>query len=122
MLIRLYKVKLGILCRALLFTLCRNISVIVDQHGQNDQFYYGYKYDDENRLTESWSSATQANVVPYGIGSKLDFATKKQDAGYSYYLHGPLARMELAAYGMAWQAGGETGNSTHQAILMAMTT
>ncbi|MHA4894145.1 RHS repeat domain-containing protein [Pedobacter sp. PWIIR3] len=68
------------------------------QQGQNDAFYYGYKYDAENRLTESWS-AVQATVSSYGIGSSLDNTTKKLDASYSYYLHGPLARMELGQAG-----------------------
>ncbi len=70
------------------------VNFVAYQHGQRDRFYYGYNYDAENRLTKVWSSIT-ANVVSYGFGSTLDFSTKKLDASYAYYLHGPLARMEL---------------------------
>jgi len=64
------------------------------QHGQNDAFYYQYRYDADNRLTSAWSS-TQANVVNYGFGSTLTDPSRRMDASYQYYLHGPLARMEL---------------------------
>jgi RHS repeat-associated protein len=74
------------------------VNFVSYQHGKPDQFYYAYKYDQENRLTQSWS-AVQANVVSYGIGSSLDFTTRKLDAEYQYYLHGPLARMTLGNAG-----------------------
>ncbi|MDO3628862.1 AHH domain-containing protein [Mucilaginibacter sp. BT774] len=64
------------------------------QTGQADQFYYQYNYDADNRITEAWSSPV-ANVVSYGVGSTLDQTQKRMDASYQYYLHGPLARMEL---------------------------
>jgi RHS repeat-associated protein len=64
------------------------------QHQQNDQFYYQYKYDAENRLTQAWSS-TVASVATYGVGSTLNAPDRKLDAEYKYYLHGPLARVEL---------------------------
>ncbi|EDM35226.1 hypothetical protein PBAL39_13377 [Pedobacter sp. BAL39] len=64
------------------------------QHGANDQFYYQYKYDAENRLTEAWTSTT-ANVSSYGVGSSLADPDRRLDASYQYYLHGPLARIEL---------------------------
>jgi len=61
------------------------------QQGQPDEFYYKYKYDAENRLTEAWSG-TKALYNPIA-GSYL--LNGKQDARYEYYLHGPLARVEL---------------------------
>ncbi len=61
------------------------------QHGQNDRFYYAYKYDAENRLTKALTG-TEALVRPQG-GSYL--LNEQMDASYDYYLHGPLARMEL---------------------------
>ena len=61
------------------------------QNGQPDQFYYLYNYDADNRLTEAWTG-TSATILPYG-GSYLN--NGKMDASYKYYLHGPLARMEL---------------------------
>ncbi len=53
------------------------------QQGKADQYYYHYKYDAENRLTEAWS------------GKSDGVYECKLDASYFYYLHGPLARMEL---------------------------
>lgn len=61
------------------------------QAGQPDQFFYAYKYDAENRLTAAYSG-TEALVDSLG-GSYL--LNKQLDASYQYYLHGPLARMEL---------------------------
>ncbi|HEY0772140.1 MAG TPA: hypothetical protein VGD31_17585, partial [Sphingobacteriaceae bacterium] len=61
------------------------------QSGHPDQFYYQYKYDAENRLTEAWSG-TKALVKPFGRSYLMD---GKLDASYEYYLHGPLARIEL---------------------------
>ncbi|PJJ79983.1 RHS repeat-associated core domain-containing protein [Mucilaginibacter auburnensis] len=58
-----------------------------------DQFYYQYKYDSENRLTEAWSGVS-AMVEPLG-GSEILKHSKRLDASYAYYLHGPLARVEL---------------------------
>jgi len=70
------------------------VNLLAYQHNKPDAFYYQYKYDAENRLTEAWSS-TQANIVSYGFGSSLYDPTRRLDASYQYYLHGPLARMEL---------------------------
>jgi RHS repeat-associated protein len=65
-----------------------------DSTNKKDKFFYEYKYDSENRLIEAWSDV-QASVVAYGIGSRLQEPTKRLDASYQYYLHGPLARIEL---------------------------
>jgi len=51
------------------------------QRGEVDQFIYKYTYDADNRLI---SAATSR-----------DNLTWHNDATYRYYLHGPLARMEL---------------------------
>ncbi|MBN9295451.1 MAG: hypothetical protein J0I41_00500 [Filimonas sp.] len=61
------------------------------QHGQNDQFYYGYKYDAENRLTNALTSI-DAVLTPQGGTVMIN---PQSDATYAYYLHGPLGRMEL---------------------------
>ncbi|EHQ24331.1 RHS repeat domain-containing protein [Mucilaginibacter paludis] len=63
------------------------------QQNKADQFYYWYQYDADNRLTDAWSG-TQAILNRY-TGSQLLYDNKKQDAHYEYYLHGPLARLEL---------------------------
>jgi RHS repeat-associated protein len=67
------------------------VNFVSYQNGQPDQFYYKYNYDADNRITEAWTG-TQATVFPYG-GSYL--LNGKMDASYQYYLHGPLARVEL---------------------------
>lgn len=51
------------------------------QPGQKDQMIYRYLYDAEDRLISASSSR--------------DSLVWQQDAAYSYYLHGPLARFEL---------------------------
>lgn len=58
-------------------------------NNKNDHFYYGYEYDAENRLIRS---TTGVNTVST---DSWDIENAKTDAGYKYYLHGPLARMEL---------------------------
>jgi hypothetical protein len=55
------------------------------QDGKWDQFYYQYKYDDNNRLIAAYSN--RANDI------SLDTWTK--DAGYTFYHHGPRARLSL---------------------------
>jgi hypothetical protein len=58
-----------------------------------DAFYYSYKYDADNRLTQAWSG-TMA-MVDTLFHSTLTTGNGKRDARYQYYLHGPLARTEL---------------------------
>ncbi len=67
------------------------VNFVSYQDGQPDQFYYKYNYDADNRITEAWTG-TSATIKPGG-GSYL--LNGKMDASYQYYLHGPLARMEL---------------------------
>lgn len=70
------------------------VNFLAYQHGNNDAFYYKYDYDAENRLTAAWSSIS-ASVDTKGFGSNMEGIDKRLDATYQYYLHGPLARMEL---------------------------
>jgi len=70
------------------------VNLVAYQNGQPDQFYYNYVYDADNRVTEAWSSVN-ANITGYGFGSTLDPTVQRMDASYQYYLHGPLARVEL---------------------------
>ena len=51
------------------------------QHGNADAFYHSYLYDAENRITNVQSSTDSINW--------------DNDAFYSYYAHGPLARTVL---------------------------
>ncbi|WPQ60127.1 RHS repeat-associated core domain-containing protein [Chitinophaga sancti] len=59
------------------------------QRGAADRFYYNYQYDAENRLTKAGSGIDSVSADGWEI------MNPKTDAGYRYYLHGPLARMEL---------------------------
>ena len=70
------------------------VNFLAYQHGANDQFYYQYEYDAENRLIQA-ATGTTANVISYGFGSRLTEPNKRVDATYAYYPHGPLARVEL---------------------------
>jgi RHS repeat-associated protein len=70
------------------------VNLLAYQHGKRDRFYYRYIYDAENRLTEAYSSDS-ANVDPHSFRSTLFNGHERLDAKYQYYLHGPLARMEL---------------------------
>jgi len=57
------------------------VNMVSYQNGKGDQFFYKYSYDADNRLTRAYSSR--------------DKLMWNEDASYSYYLHGPLARSEL---------------------------
>ncbi|RWY48519.1 RHS repeat-associated core domain-containing protein [Mucilaginibacter gilvus] len=61
--------------------------------GAKDRFFYKYIYDSENRIREAWSG-TAAILSPIGKSDILP-GNQKKDAHYYYYLHGPLARVEL---------------------------
>ena len=54
------------------------------QYGQYDQFIHRYEYDADNRLRDVYTSS--------------DAFIWDRDATYFYYLHGPLARVELGEY------------------------
>ena len=57
------------------------VNEVCYQPGQEDAFYHRYKYDAENRITETQTSR--------------DRIIWERDAAYNYYKHGPLARTEL---------------------------
>lgn len=54
------------------------------QAGETDQFIYRYQYDADNRLISTFTS--RDNLVWH------------TDATYQYYLHGPLARIEMGEH------------------------
>lgn len=58
-----------------------NVNQVNYQPGAPDQFYHRYEYDEDNRLSEVYTSK--------------DATTWEKDATYSYYDHGPLSRLEL---------------------------
>lgn len=53
------------------------------QKSQMDQFYHRYEYDSDNRLTS--------------VNTSEDGRNWERDVRYFYYLHGPLARVEVGA-------------------------
>lgn len=57
------------------------VNSVVYQQGEADQYIHHYKYDAENRLIQVFT------------GERPELL--KEDAAYFYYLHGPLARVEL---------------------------
>jgi RHS repeat-associated protein len=58
------------------------------QEGKEDQFFHRYDYDADNRIT---GVRTSRDNIHWPGGNIYD-------AAYKYYLHGPLARMELGTY------------------------
>ena len=54
------------------------------QFGKKDAFYHRYSYDAENRIT--------------GVETSRDGIIWDHDAKYNYYLHGPLARVEIGEH------------------------
>jgi hypothetical protein len=56
------------------------------QPGKADAFYHQYTYDAENRLV--------------GVSTSRDSIEWENDATYTYYRHGPLARVELGSLGL----------------------
>ncbi|GAA3937224.1 hypothetical protein GO495_12075 [Chitinophaga oryziterrae] len=59
------------------------------QQGAADRFFYNYEYDAENRLTKARTGINSTS------GDAWEIENPKTDAAYRYYLHGPLARIEL---------------------------
>lgn len=59
-----------------------NVTDVVYQKGQADDFYHHYIYNEDDNLIEVLTS--------------LDGTNKTSRAKYYYYLHGPLKRVELA--------------------------
>jgi hypothetical protein len=60
------------------------VNYVSYQKGKSDQFYHKYIYDADNRITDVFTSR--------------DSVIWDEDADYLYYLHGPLARLELGEY------------------------
>ena len=63
------------------------VNKVLYQDGKWDQFYYQYQYDADNRIVNAYSSRF----------NDADLGMWNQEATYRYYLHGPLARMELGS-------------------------
>jgi len=61
------------------------VNKVLYQDGKWDQWYYQYLYDADNRLIKSLSSRMNYSDPNLWV----------TEASYRYYLHGPIARMEL---------------------------
>lgn len=57
------------------------VNKVFYQEGKLEQFIHKYEYDEDNRITQVYTS--KDNIV------------WEKEANYEYYLHGPLARTEL---------------------------
>ncbi len=67
------------------------VNDVAYQPGCDDAFYHHYEYDAENRLTEVYTSQGKyGRHIPWWAGGLWE-----KDARYTYYKHGPLARMVL---------------------------
>jgi RHS repeat-associated protein len=64
------------------------VNKVLYQDGKWDQFYYQYLYDADNRVVKALSSRNNYSDAGLWV----------TEATYRYYLHGPLARMELGNY------------------------
>lgn len=60
------------------------VNYIMYQYGKQDQFIHRYTYDADNKVKVAWTST--------------DGYIWASDAVYFYYLHGPLARVELGEH------------------------
>ncbi|HTJ48126.1 MAG TPA: hypothetical protein VL443_01635 [Cyclobacteriaceae bacterium] len=60
------------------------VNYVMYQYDKDDQFIHQYTYDSDNRITDVHTSTDGYIFV--------------KEATYSYYLHGPLARVELGQY------------------------
>ena len=78
------------------------VNKVLYQDGKWDQFYYQYLYDADNRVIQALSSRNNYSDPGLWI----------TEAAYRYYLHGPLARMQL---------GNSTNNNQVQGIDYAYT-
>lgn len=60
------------------------VNYVLYQYGAHNQFIHQYTYDADNRITD--------------VHTSTDGYLWDHDARYFYYLHGPLARVELGEY------------------------
>jgi len=65
------------------------VNYVMYQYGYDDQFIHHYTYDPDNRIRQVFTSSD---------GFIFD-----RDADYYYYLHGPLARVELGEHNVQGQ-------------------
>ncbi|OMP74818.1 RHS repeat domain-containing protein [[Flexibacter] sp. ATCC 35208] len=56
---------------------------------KTDQFYYGYEYDADNRMVNAVTGINSVSTDGWEIENP------HTDAHYSFYLHGPISRVEL---------------------------
>src|SRR5690606_34536583 len=61
-----------------------NVNLVLYQYGRPDQLIHRYSYDADNRIVE--------------VHTSTDGYVWNREAKYTYYPHGPLARVELGEY------------------------
>ncbi len=79
-----------------------NVNLVSYQPGETDQFYHYYEYDADNRITDVYTARnpaindlSTALKMTVGLPEFNPSMGWQKDAKYLYYLHGPLARVEL---------------------------
>lgn len=70
------------------------VNVVRYQDGQPDAFYHFYQYDDDNKITEVYTSSFNHQNENITIKTVEGNPLWTRDAKYYYYAHGPLARVE----------------------------
>lgn len=68
-----------------------NVHAVYYQRGKEDQFTHRYVYDQDNRLTQVYTSAVNTD-------EPLESALWDKEAIYDYYDHGPLARTDIGQH------------------------
>jgi RHS repeat-associated protein len=63
------------------------VNLVSYQPGKQDEMYQRYTYDAENRVTDVYTTHRKAFVGDRNV--------EERDASYSFYRHGPLARLVL---------------------------
>ena len=79
-----------------------NVHRVDYQTGKTDQWHHAYAYDADNRITDVYTTISTPLVDPlYGVAAAQNEPEQNplwdQEANYSYYAHGPLARILLGA-------------------------
>ena len=72
-----------------------NVQEVAYQRGEDDQYYHYFAYDADSRLFKVFSGTTAPTYNAQQEITNREVLT--QQAYYSYYLHGPLKRLELSA-------------------------
>jgi len=79
-----------------------NVNRMSVQTGESDQWHHAYEYDADNRITDVYTNKNQPLIIssPFIAVLQAELAPLtnidwEKEASYTYYNHGPLARVEI---------------------------